>query len=183
MKEFQLVKMKNLKLKKEKFEPKDKSLTSTILKNTLGHSKNLSQSRSLQDSLGIKFVLRYENGKAKFVSVPCDSQEENKAEDKFGKSAVSMETVKVIKEAPKSQHSIPEENIEEKVEDIILSLNRKSSKEETKFKYEGKNDEFSKAILKPYVHDLDDDLPAPYNKNQVKQFEKGITESVYERLE
>jgi len=173
-------------VKKEKIElPKDKLLlSSTFLKNTLTHSRNLSQSRNLQDSLGVKFVLKYENGKARFVTVPADSREENKVDDKLGKSEVSMETVKFVREQSKSENSIPEETTEERVEDIILSLNRKSSKEETKLKaLQPKNDEFSKAILKPYVHDLDDDLTAPYNKNEVKQFEKGFTESIYERLE
>jgi len=39
-----------------------------------------------------------------------------------------METVKFVREQSKSENSIPEETTEERVEDIILSLNRKSSK-------------------------------------------------------
>jgi hypothetical protein len=173
-------------LHKPKVADPSKSLTSTtILRNSLNHSRSLSYSRNLQDSKsGVKLVLKYENGKARFVAINNDSQEESKGDDKLGKSAVSMETVKVIKESGKSDSSIPEENIEENADEIVVSMNRKSTSKGSRLSsVEKPSDEFSKAILKPYLHDLDDDLSAPYNIAQIKQFEKGFTESIYERLE
>jgi len=38
-------------------------------------------------------------------------------------------------------------------------------------------------MLKANVHDLDDDLPAPYDKNLIQKYEKGLTGSVYEKIE
>jgi len=117
-------------------------------------------------------VLRYENGIAKFVAVPAYSQAEESKE--MSNNAGSAGT---------NSYVIPEESVEEKIDDIVLSLSRKPSKEEPKSTASKAEDEFSKAILKPNLHDIDDDLSAPYDVKQVKQFEKGITESIYERLE
>jgi len=152
----------------------NKSLASTIIKNTINHSRSLSQSKSLAESYGIKLVLRYENGMAKFVAVPAYSQmEESKEMSSNAGSAGTNSYVNVI----------PEESVEEKIDDIVLSLKRTPSKEEPKSTVSKAEDEFSKAILKKNLHDIDDDLSAPYDVKQVKQFEKGITESIYERLE
>jgi hypothetical protein len=38
-------------------------------------------------------------------------------------------------------------------------------------------------MLKANLHDLDDDLPAPYDQKIVQKFEKGLTGSVYEKIE
>ena len=76
----------------------NESLTSTI-RNSITYSKTLSQSKNLSDSLGVKLVFKYENGKGKFVAVPTVVLHSNKEEDI--KSKHEQNEILIIKEKAK----------------------------------------------------------------------------------
>jgi hypothetical protein len=84
--------------------------------NKLSASMNV---KDLSSSLGVKLVLKIENGKAKFVTMPTPELANSMNETKY-KSFINVED----KHDPK----IEEENDIENVENIVLNLKRTSSK-------------------------------------------------------
>lgn len=113
-------------------------------------------SRNLQSTMGVKLAVKYENGKARFVSIPAN------------------------------EYSIIDENPAEILEKSngFSFINKEQRGEEVKkiADKEKNAPEFMKNMLKANIHDLDDDLPAPYNKEVVKKTGKGMQESVYEKI-
>lgn len=77
------------------------------------------QHKSFIDSAGFRFVMKFENGKAKFVPV--------------------------------------------------IAVEKNESKPNEEKKSVEKEDEFSGKLLKDNMHDLDDDLPAPYDHKKVQK--------------
>jgi len=123
--------------------------------------------KNLASTLGVRLVLQYEDGKARFVSVPI-SQDYSIIE-KQPEAAVE----------PKANY----EKIEEKEEDIEEPAFNVPLKVKRVVSVEKKHSEFDNKMLKANLHDLDDDLPAPYDQKVVQKFEKGLTGSVYEKIE
>ena len=78
----------------------------STIRNSITHSRSLSQSKNLSDSLGVKLVFKYENGIGKFVAVPTSSQNNKDREED------------IMSKYPQNHTSI----IEEKAEEIILGL-------------------------------------------------------------
>lgn len=123
--------------------------------------------KNLASTLGVKLVLQYEDGKARFVSIPISQDY----------SIIEREPEVAVKQ------SVNYEKIEEKEEDIEEPAFNVHLKVKKTASVEKKHYEFENQMLKANVHDLDDDLPAPYDKNLIQKYEKGLTGSVYEKIE
>jgi len=126
--------------------------TSKSHQNSINQSISSSsiECKSLSSTFGVKLVLKCENGKAKFVSIPIQ------------------------------EYSIIEAQSNLESDAAKINENKSELIEEPK---EKKSSEFSNKILKSNIHDLDDDLPAPYDKKVVQKFEQGLSESLYEKIE
>jgi len=122
--------------------------------------------KNLSSTLGVKLVLKNEGGKFKLVSVPTDY-------------SIIGSVGPIVEQNKKDYESVQqkEEKVEEPVYNVVLSLKKTTSVEK-------KHHEFSNQMLKANLHDLDEDLPAPYDKKVVQKFEKGdLAESLYEKIE